>query len=79
MVRYQRVGIPPGVPSLVDEVVEQNARNHTGRVQEDVSMFRTSCEGGTSESVVLIFPLGKIRTFALQYLLTLLWGTYVKT
>ena len=26
----------------------------------------------------LIFPLGKIRFFALQYLLTLLWGTYVK-
>ena len=36
MMGYQRVGIPPRVPSLADEVVEQNARNHTGRVQEDV-------------------------------------------
>ena len=36
MMGYKRVGIPPRVPSLADEVVEQNARNHTGRVQEDV-------------------------------------------
>ena len=36
MMRYQRIGIPPGVPSLTDEVVKQNGRNHTGRVQEAV-------------------------------------------
>ena len=36
MMRYPLVDIPPEVPSLADEVVEQNARNHTGRVQEDV-------------------------------------------
>ena len=36
MMRYQRVGIPPRVPSLTDEAVEQNACNHTGQVQEDV-------------------------------------------
>ena len=36
MMRYQPVGIPPGVPSLADEVVELNVcRNHTDRVQED--------------------------------------------
>ena len=39
MMRYQRVGIPPGVPSLVDEVVDLNARNHKGQVQEDVSQL----------------------------------------
>ena len=33
--RYQGVGIPPGVPSLADEVFELNARNCKGRVQED--------------------------------------------
>ena len=36
MMHYQWVGIPPGLPSLEDEVVEQNAHNHMGRVQEDV-------------------------------------------
>ena len=39
MMRYQQVNIPPRVPSLAEEVVEQNARNHTGRVQEDVRQF----------------------------------------
>ena len=36
MMCYPRVGIPSGVPSLADEVVKQNARNNTGRMQEDV-------------------------------------------
>ena len=36
MMCYQQVGIPPGVLSLADEVIEQNAHYHTGRVQDDV-------------------------------------------
>ena len=39
MMRYQRVGIPPGVPSLADELVEPNVRNHKSRGQEDVSQL----------------------------------------
>ena len=35
MMHCSPVDIPPEVLSLVDEVVERNARNHTGRVQED--------------------------------------------
>ena len=36
MMRYQRVNIPPEVPSLADEVVQQNRLNQMGQVQEDV-------------------------------------------
>ena len=35
MMGYSPADIPPEVLSLADEVDERNARNHTGRVQED--------------------------------------------
>ena len=35
MMRYQGVGIPPGVLSLADEVFKLHTLNHMGRVQED--------------------------------------------
>ena len=35
MMHRHRVDTPPGVPSLVDDVVKLNARKHTSRVQED--------------------------------------------
>ena len=39
MMRYPLVSIPPGVPSLADEVVNRSARYCTGRVQEDVKQL----------------------------------------
>ena len=38
MMRYPLVDIPPEVPSLADEVVEQNALS-TGQVREDVKQL----------------------------------------
>ena len=39
MMHCPPVGIPRGARSLADEVVELDARNHMGRVQEDVKQL----------------------------------------
>ena len=39
MMRNPRSGIPPGVPSLMHEVANQNAHNRSGPVQEVVEQL----------------------------------------